>query len=1079
MGNEIYYGDFGTGKTSAMLLKIKEAAKRGENCMLFVPEQFSFDTERAVYFAVGAKNFRYVKITGFSKLSREILKLYKKANPCADEAIKLITMWKTAENAKGDFLSLGKEKNSSGFCRLMLKTVAAFRNAGISPEEYRRILENETSLDEELADKAGDFLRIYTDYDREIKENLKLDDKLDDVSRAAALAQEHEYFNGMNLFFDNYDSFSAVQKKMLRTALAQCNESLFCLTCDSVQSNKREFLCISKTIEELKAIAPETVFTRFSVGYRSSERDKNSVRILSAKTPYDEADIAAAEIHRLVRDEGYRYRDILVLTADSEYEAILYRRFIEGEIPVFCDFPHSMTDKPVVGFVLQILKALELDPEEILRLAESGFKRIGEEGRIRLLFNSEVYRLRAVSDSYGLSSSDWQKNWDNDPRKELNDLEYIRLGITEPLQKLKTELDGAADGAEFSEIFMRYLIDEEQIQSTFIAASKAGDGGETDHIKVDEATAEEYGRIWDALCEAFTSMAFCLEGVKIKADRYLSLLEEILAGINLANPPQVLDSVTVGDIERTRKAQPKAIIITGANEGKIPRRGKLQSIFTHFEREHLNNAGLPLYDSNLNRWSKEYYFALRAMNLYGKKLILTFCNQDTAGRESPPADILAERFGNVKRTDIKALPYDYFLNTVSDIRSALARSYGKNGSIPQTLSLILNEKDYNASLEESLRLMGANRNLRLTPETAQKLLDSGEYSPTRLEAAFQCPFMYFCKYGLGLRDPGTNDPASPAYVGTAVHNIMRTALENAGDIRGKSDGELEKAAADAVRAVSEQATSLDPTFPERTRSVYAGLEGRIAELLKQTRLDLEAGGFTPRYFEKAVSYTINNGPKAIKIKGIADRIDILENDKGRHIKIYDYKTGSIPKTFTREGIESGTDLQMLLYLFAECAEEKNSKPAAVGYFSAGKQGMLNAADTTPLPQSDYDKSWYSGHKISGASFDTEEAERAVNDYEKAVREKTKSGPGARFTDIMTLSADKFSKLRRHVDNEIIVPKINALLEGDIQALPLEKEGEKPCDHCSFQSICGNKDIKSRPADPGSGLNDFLTGDNKG
>lgn len=1071
MKTEVFYGNFGTGKTAEMMNRIKEAAMKGQQCMLFVPEQFSFDTERAVYFAVGAGYCRFVKVTGFSKLSREILRQYNKANPCADEAVKLITMWKVAENAKGDFLSLGKEKNSSGFCRLMLKTVAAFRNAGISPESYRKILEEETALDEDLADKAGDFLRIYTDYDREIKENLKLDDKLDDVSRAAALAEEHEYFKGMYLFFDNYDSFSAVQQKLLRAALSCCESSLFCFSCDRVESRRREFLCVSKTLRELSVIAPEISYTEFINRYRSEGRDENPVKIYRTKTPYDEADIAAAEIHRAVREEGLRYRDILVLTADREYEGILKRRFTDGEIPVFCDFPNPMTDKPTVDFILQILRALDFDPEELLRLAESGFKRISDGGKQRLVFASEVYRLRAASDSYGLSREDYIKSWSGDPRKELEELETLRSGIVLPLLKLGSELDGAKDGAEFSEIFMRYLIDEEQIGSTFIAASKAGDGGETDYIKVDENAAEEYGRIWEAVCEAFTSMAYCLEGIKISREKYLSLLEEILSGINLANPPQVLDSVTVGDIERTRKAQPKLVIIVGASEGKIPAGSKLQSIFTYFEREHLNNAGLPLYDSELNRWSKEYYFAVRAMELYGKRLVVTFPNQDTTGKEAEKAAILGERF-NVGAVDSSSLPRDYFLNTLSDVRALTARAYKSDIGLYNELLPLLGDDSFSRRLEEAVKLISGDRGAVLTPETAKKIFEGGDYSPTKLESAFRCPFMYFCRYGLGLREHDDKDQGSPSAVGTAVHNIMCIALKSAGDIRERTEEELEEIAKKAVSEAAAKAVNENPTYPERTKSIYKSLTGRIAMLLKQTKLDSQTGGFVPTLFEKEVSYNISHDDINVRIKGIADRVDTMETQDGKLIRILDYKTSSGGKSFTKSGVESGADLQMLLYLFAECEKENNARPAAVNYFEARAQTMLKTDSTTPPTQMQTDKNWFTYHKLSGARFDGSEAASAAENYEEAVKEKT-GGVRSKFSSSVVFSEEKFSELRKHIDNEIIIPKIKELLEGKIDALPLEEGGALPCDYCELKCICGNKGKRSKAASDGSGLDEFI------
>ncbi len=1072
MSCEIYYGDFGTGKTAAMLKKIRETAEKGRQCMLFVPEQFSFETERNVYFAVGSKNIRYVKVTGFSKLSREILNRYNMANPCADEAVKLITMWKTAENAKEDFLSFGKEKNSSGFCRLMLKTVAAFRNAGISPEEYREILEKETSLDEELSDKAGDFLRIYSDYDKELRDNLHLDDKLDDVSRAAALAEEHGFFKGYSLFFDNYDSFSAVQKKMLKTALSQCENALFCFSCDKLQSKKREFLCVSKTIGELSAIAPETKYGEFKNGFRAAAREQAPVRIFEAKTPYDEADIAAAEIQRMVRDEGFRYRDILVLTADREYESIISRRFDKSGIPVFCDFPHPMTDKPVVDFVLQIFRALSGEPEELIRLAESGFKRINEKGKQRLVFNSEVYRLRSALDAYDLTAEDFLKDWSNDPRIELRSLENLRSGIAEPLRQLKEKLDNAKDGAEFSEIFMRYLIDTEQIGSTFIAASKAGEGGETDYIKVDESTAEEYNRIWEALCEAFTSMAYCLDNIKIDYEKYLSLLEEILSGINLANPPQVLDSVTVGDIERTRKTEPKAVMIMGACEGKIPVKGRLQSIFTQFERQSLNEAGLALYDTELNRWSKEYYFAWRAMNLYGKRLIITFSHQSTSGEETTGSRMLSERFANVNAVNSASLPRDYFINSLSEVRACCAEAYKKDSSAYSALTEILNEKSFENKLDEAARLISGNRGAKLDPKTAAKLFEGKNYSPTKLESAFTCPFMYFCKYGLGLKQYDDKDPGQPSALGSAVHNIMRIALESLGaGIKSKTDKELEEAARDAISIALKQELEKNPTYPERTSSIFGALTPRITNMLKQTRLDLNATGFVPTLFEKEVSYCISDKDVDIRIKGTADRIDMKPQEGKNLVRIYDYKTGSKGSSFDKSGVESGIDLQMLLYLFAECNNDK-AIPALVGYFEAKAPGTVSA-DSTDMPgEEEMKKNWYSDHKINGAVFG-DGGTAAAQNYEEAVKNETIVKGKAKYSEMLNFSDDKFSELKEHIEKDIIIPKIRKLKEGDIEAMPLEYENKLPCDYCQLQCICGNKGQQSMAPVDGTRLDQFL------
>ena len=1108
MGVEIFYGDAGTGKTAAMLENIKKAAERGEQCILFVPEQFSFDTERAVYFGVGAKNSRFVKVTGFSKLSREILTLYKKARPCADDAVKLITMWRTVENARADFLSFNNEKNSAQLCRLMLKTVAAFRNGGISPEQLRTALEQQGEMEEEIADKAEDFLRIYEDYDRSL--TLNLDDKLDDVSRAAELAEQHEYFKDKHLFFDNFDSFSAVQRRLLAAALPQCDSACLCFTTDSPNSRKRQFLCVSKTIEQVSRIATVEL-KEFREQQRAKKRDGNPVEIYSAKTPYDEAVLIAAKIHHLVREQGLRYRDFLVLTAESEYEQILVSQLTRSEIPVFCDFPHPLTDKPVVGFVLQLLRSLTFDTEEILRLCESGFKRIrstDEPERARLLLNSEGYSIRQAAQKYEIAPEDWQRDWSGDPRRELRELEELRSGIVQPLIKLKSSLEQAADGEEMSEIFMTYLLEEEDIQATFKARAKAGSGGETDYLETDPESADEYSRIWDALSEAFSSMAYCLENVKLSAEEYRSLLEEILAGISLANPPAVLDSVTVGDIERTRKAAPRIVIIAGVNQGHIPRKSSLQSAFTYFERESLTGAGLPLYDTNLNRWSKEHYFTYRAMSLYEKRLILTYSAQDTSGAELAPSELLQDFGADI--VSAETLPDEFFLNTAGDVRALLAEYWGDSGKeeLVSALEKILGDQDYCNELQNALMLVRGQRELKLSRDTAVKLLGVSDYSPTRLESAFSCPFMYFCKYGLKLYEQEDADPAAPVNIGNAVHFIMRTALEEGGNIAGKSDEELYGLAERAVKKGLESAVKKDPAFPPRTEAIYNTLVNRVHALLKQTRLDIENSGFVPSEFEKKVDFVIRDGSlpnSAIRIGGIADRIDRLEAEGNTYIMIYDYKTGK--RGFSAEGVESGSDLQMLLYLFAECADNlpdgnglngenalqvtndlqvanalhganvlhgANALPAGVSYVRAGAQSPVKADSTEGVEATAQAKSWYSEHSLSGAVFDSPQVISAFQRIESAVRKETGSTRKS-YNDLLTLSAARFGEFRSFVEKQVILPKVKSLLKGEIGAVPLEKDKSLPCTYCPFWACCGNRNGKHAAAVcTGDKVEDFET-----
>ena len=1068
MNTKIFFGEAGTGKTTAMFQKIKELAEKGKECVVFVPEQFSFDTERRAYFSVGAENIRYVTVTGFSKISRAILKEFKAAKPVADNAVKLITMWLAVEGQRKDFIYFDKESNSPEFCAVLVKTVAALRNGGVSPAALREFLNQEKFLDEELADKTGDILAVYEKYDRMLTENL--DDKLDDVSKAAILTEKHNYFSGKYLFFDNFDTFSEVQKRFLKAALGHCEQSLFCFTSDKPDSRKREFLCVSKTIAQIKEIAPDAEETEFSVTYRAKKRDEPAKEVYFAKDAYEEAKLIAAKIHHAVREEGLRYRDFLVLVPKRETEPIISSALRLGGIPVFSDFPRPMTEKPVISFILRILKSLELDTEEILKLAESGFKRIEncEEPKrgTRLIFRSEAYNLRLAAEQYDLRTEDWKKDWSEgiEPRKSLNKLENIRKGIILPLIELKENLEAAENGKEMSRIFMNYLFDTEDIRSTFIAGSKGGQGGETDTIETDEAEAEEYSRIWDALSETFTSIAYCLDNERIDYRQYAKLLEQILSEINLANPPDVLDSVTVGDIERSRKAEPEIVFITGVNEGALPRENKLTSAFSYFEREKLSVSGLSLYDSGLNKWSKEYYFAYRAMNLFSKKLILSYSAQAPDGKELERSDIITEIINEsgIKAAAVDSLSDEYFLNTESDIKRALAESVDTKRS--DMLENLLNEinagkmgeggSEFKAKILNGETLLAGKRHFTLSPKTALSLMSGSEYSPTKLETAFDCSLKFFFKYGLRLKEPQINDIELPNNTGSAVHDILKIALSENKDIAEKSDDEIDEIAEKAVEKAIKLAIERDPTFPQKTRTVYRELSGRIKGILKQISLDLKKTGFAPIEFEKSVSYEIKASdlPEGkITIKGTADRIDtapIIKNDENSssstlesYIRICDYKSSN--KSFSLDGIAAGKNIQPLLYLFGKCGTEKELVPAAVSYAAVSDIPDFHTKTSLPPSSKKLREEWYKKHTVNSGAF-VEETGKKMSALEGA----------------KGISLDDADSIKKHIDEEIIIPKIKEILNGDIDAVPLEHEGFLPCSICDFKSVCGNRNFNS-------------------
>ena len=66
-------GKSGTGKTTYIYNQIKELVNNGKDkILMLIPDQSSFETEKAFLEILGAKNSKKVKVFGFSRLCRYV-----------------------------------------------------------------------------------------------------------------------------------------------------------------------------------------------------------------------------------------------------------------------------------------------------------------------------------------------------------------------------------------------------------------------------------------------------------------------------------------------------------------------------------------------------------------------------------------------------------------------------------------------------------------------------------------------------------------------------------------------------------------------------------------------------------------------------------------------------------------------------------------------------------------------------------------------------------------------------------------------------------------------------------------------
>ena len=65
-----------SGRDKVFIDKIKSAVKNGEQVMVIIPDQFSFEYDKKLYEHLGAADFNVIQTAGFNRIAEFTEKLY-------------------------------------------------------------------------------------------------------------------------------------------------------------------------------------------------------------------------------------------------------------------------------------------------------------------------------------------------------------------------------------------------------------------------------------------------------------------------------------------------------------------------------------------------------------------------------------------------------------------------------------------------------------------------------------------------------------------------------------------------------------------------------------------------------------------------------------------------------------------------------------------------------------------------------------------------------------------------------------------------------------------------------------------
>lgn len=1068
---QLVLGRAKTGKSTLLESRVAQRAAQGREVLFLVPEQASYQTESRLFSALPHGDFSRVQVLSITRLCETIFAQNGGLSVPDLTGVGAASLMASAFYETKDQLRLyGGQPVTEGFLSALIAAREEFQNMGLSPQAIDEAAQALGSP--ALQDKLGDFSAVFAAFDALLDRSFT--DEPGKIYRA--IDRRGDFFLGKSVFVDAFTGFTKPQHDLLDCILREAEEVTVALCCDDPwQGDGRElspFYEARKTARRLArncremgvAVAePERLDTpRFAsadlcqieaafAGRRPAPLKEGKVRVFAAPDRFAECDWAAAEIDRLCR-QGYRYREIAVLCRRADDCAVAIRQaFDRREIPYFIDENQPVYAKPTVSLVLAILRALTrgLDADGLLLIARQGLADADEE----TLCDLENYLY-----TWNLSGAALKRPFEKNPdgfggpltpegAETLRRVEALRQAVCAPLFAFEKSCRRSTGGKIVKGLF------------SLLERYGAARLGERQVARLDElgesALADDFVAQWDALVAVLDELYLTLGDQPLDIDRFAEIFRLSLKAGDFGAIPRSLDQVIVGSADKTRLEGCRVCFVLGATFGAFPLQEDPPGLLTQKEKNALAEWGLAYAVDTGEAVSRELGYCYNAVCAPSERLYIGYHTASLKGEQFEPSE-LVETALKIPGLKVEAgeLPGEEAVSNRETAFAALCA--GEDPALAAALTQALGEPERRRL--ERVRRSGEGYRFTLGREASYLLFGPKlNLSPTGLEQFENCPFSFYLKRGLGLAPPPKGE-VSPLETGSFIHYLLEQALKTYGRVfpavpREELDGFVDTAAA---RYGKEQLG--EENLTKRQQYLLQKVRENTKLLLTHLQRELAQSRFFPAAFELPVGEGKDAPPLRVQaadgtevaVQGYVDRVDTCEIDGQPYLRVVDYKSGG--KAFSLSDVYSGLNMQMLIYLFSLCQGEgpfAGSLPAGVLYMPAA----VTYSDVEGEPDEGSAALFSKGLTQSGLVLRDLEVVRAMEpgvagDFIPV--KQNKDGTFSKYSRLATL--EQMGQIEGHI-RRTMAGLVDALRQGEIGAVPLQKDQFLPCTYCDYRRVC--------------------------
>lgn len=1069
-------GRSGTGKTEQMLHTMA-ASHGGRQQVLLVPEPYSHDMERMLCAVGGNAVANYAEVLSFTRLANRVFSTAGGlAAPVLDPGGRVLMMYAAVKSVADKLTVYQRPSRRPAFLTGLLATVDELKTCCISSTDLWRAWE-ETRGEE--ADKLHDLSLIYGAY--EAMTARQAADPRDRITRLAEALERCQWARDKDFYIDGFSDFSAQERQVVLCLMKQARSVTVALTCGALDGEEPVFSYPRRTARRLMAAAkkegvavrvrgPEGPARCRSEALQAVEAELageslpgnncNGIRLYRAKAPYSELEWVAAEILRLVQEEGFRFRDIAVtgrtLEGREENLTLLFRRY---GVPAFFSAMSDVLQRPVFAVVTAALDTVAggYRYEDVFRYLKTGLAGIADEDRDLL----ENYVLK-----WNLRGSRWteERPWNMHPRgfglpmteadRDLVcRLDGLRRQVAAPLEHLRKA--GPGTGRAWSVALYAFLQEISLPETLLRRSEELRQAGRP-------ALADEYGQLWDIFCQALEQCAMLLGGTEMELEEYAKLLGLALSQYDVGTIPVSLDRVQVGNLTRmAHNKSYRALFLIGADDTTIPKTAAEPGLLNDDDRSLLASLGFETGQSRDERLDHELSMIYETCAIPTERLVVSWAAAGSGGEEQRPCYLVGRLQSLFPGLDVlceEELGCGFRLAAPAP---ALEQA-GRDRRVAETLRLL---PGFREQVERLCQVRNADRGALSRPAVDGLYGSKIPLSASRMDLFRSCHFSYFLRYGLKAEARRPAGFQAPEY-GTFVHYVLEHILrekEAWAEPAGYDKGKLHAATRAAIqRYVDEELGGLEGETP-RFQYLFKRLRRAVYAVVDNVAQELSRSQFQPIAFELGIGEAGEAAPVnltvdglTLSISGFVDRVDSWERDGRLYVRVVDYKTGR--KSFDLTDVWNGMGLQMLLYLFTlkDRGEEyfhRQAVPAGVLYLPArdaviaGSRGMSEEERQQAVDRE---------LQRRGLVLDDPEVLSAMENMEDGrarflpVRISAKTGA---VTGDVLVSAEQLGRLERHV-RQVLEEIGGEFARGVIDADPFWKGPDRnACQWCDYAQAC--------------------------